>query len=262
MVAKKIHLGENLRIVNRVQVLSPSKWSYRIYRFYRKTFTVQMRWLFVGVFVVVCGFAFLFSPNVSISREGQARVPCLRVCEHVSEGDELRDSTPLFLPTSRNVYGIDSGAGEEINRDENLGFLGNFFLDTNREELALREDFRLAEEDVFEGARRWELTKSFGERRLFDMEAPVAPEARMSVVDSNSGKSLFLGNVALAGVYDAKMLWAPIEIDCYGEAAYRHFTVVRSSGNSEIDKRVVAFVRTWASKHLREQGRFRFCVGR
>lgn len=248
--------------MDRIQRLSPSKWSYRIYRFYRKTFTVQMRWLFVGVFIVVCGISFLFSPNVSIPCAAGGRVPGLVVRDCVSEVDELRDSTPLFLPTHWNVYGSKSESGEEINRDENLGFLGNFFLDTNREELALRELFNHSEEEVFGGARRWELTASFGERRLFDVPAPVASGTRMSVVNSGSGERLFCGSVVLAGMYDAKMLWAPIEIDCYGEAAYRHFTVVRSSGSAEIDKRVLAFVRVWASKHLREQGKFRFCVGR
>ena len=221
-----------------------------------------MRWVFVGVFVCVCGLAFLFSPNISFRRGGEFAIPNLSVSDCVSEGDELRDSTPLFLPTCWNVYGSATGPGEEISRDENLGFGGNFFLDTNREELALREDFRVSEVEIFGGARRWDLANSFGERRLFDVAPPIAPGVRMSVVDSGKGKGLFQGNIALEGMYDAKMLWAPIEIDCYGEAAYRHFTVVRSSGSAEIDNRVLAFVGIWASKHLREQGRFRFCVGR
>lgn len=261
MVAKKIRLRENSRIVNSVQ-LSPSKWSYRIYRFYRKTFTVQMRWVFVGVFVCLCGLAFLFSPNVSIAADRGGSFPSMSVCEHLQEESALRDSTPLFLPTPWNVYGGGAMADEEIAVDEDLGFFGNFFLDTNREALALREHFYRSEEAVFEGASRWGLTDSFGERRFLDAEPPIAPGVRMSVVNSGSGVRIFCGDIALEGMYDAKMLWAPIEVDCYGEAAYRHFTVVRSSGSAEIDKRVLAFIRTWASKHLREQGKFRFCVGR
>ena len=261
MVAKKMRLGENLHIVNSVQ-LSPSKWSYRIYRFYRKTFTVQMRWVFVGVFVCLCGLAFLFSPNVSIAAERSGMFPSMSVCEHLQEEGELRDSTPLFLPTVWNVYGDGAVADEDIVRDENLGFLGNFFLDTNREALALREHFLRSEEAVFEGASRWGLTDSFGERRFLDAEPPIVPGVRMSVVNCGGGERIFCGEIALEGMYEAKMLWAPIEVDCYGEAAYRHFTVTRSSGSAEIDKRVLAFIRMWASKHLREQGKFRFCVGR
>lgn len=245
-----------------MQALSPSKWSYRVYRFYRKNFTVQMRWVFVGVFVCVCGVAFLFSPNVSVERSEDGVFPHLFVRGHVAEGDELRDSTPLFLPTRWNVYGNASETDEKINRDENLGFLGNFFLDTNREELALREHFARPEEDFFDGARRWGVANSFGESRVFDMSAPIEPGVRMAVVDCGNGKELFCGSISLEGMYDARMLWAPIEIDCYGEAAYRHFTITRSSGSSEIDRRVLSFVRSWASVHLREQGKFRFCVGR
>lgn len=221
-----------------------------------------MRWVFVGVFVAVCGFAFLFSPGLSVPQGSGECLPYLCVRHHLDEENELKDSTPLFLPTRWNVYGNGSGADEEINRDENLGFLGNFFLDTNAEELAQREMFNRAEEDVFEGATRWELTGTFGERRLFDIPAPIVPGVRMSVEDCGNGKSVFLGNVELEGMYDAKMLWSPIEIDCYGEAAFRHFTVTQSSGSGEIDKRVLSFVRRWASKHLREQGKYRFCVGR
>lgn len=268
-MAKKRCLSENFGIVDRRQVLSPSKWSYRVYRFYRKTFTVQMRWVFVGVFVVVCGVAFLFSPSLTLERSVPAGFPSLSVCTQVSEENELKDSTPLFLPTRWNVYGNSFGGQGEVGKGEDLAFAGKFFLDMEESRisrspkvLGQRENFERAEESVFEGSKRWELTSSFGERRLFDAAAPITSGVRMSVADSGRNKNIFRGNIPLEGMYDAKMLWAPIEIDCYGEAAFRHFTITRSSGSTEIDKRVLAFVRMWASKHLRSQGKFHFCIGR
>lgn len=259
MVAKKGEFRENFCIV--------SGRLYFRYRFYRKTFTPLMRGIVAGVFVCLCAISFLFSPERS-AHSAFASVPALpsvAVGEAMSDEDELFDSSPLFLPTRWNALESDLESVLSVRDDLELGFKGVFFLDEKLKEFKPTEALAEAEDtfdlsDFWRMVDRWELTRSFGERRSGELPTR-AKGVRMEVFDCSKGKRIFLGTVDAANFRDEKRLLESVEIECYGDAAFRHFAVTNRSGSSDVDAAVERFVRVWSAKYLREPGRYRFRVG-
>lgn len=252
---KKGGLGKNASIV--------LGWLRFRYRFFRKSFTSLRRGIVAGVFVFVWSVAFFFSPRVSFPQVPAGNVACppVSIEEMTSDEEELKDSTPLFLPTRWNALETNLYGELSVARDESLGFGGVFFLDENADVLKKTKMFSDENYDPLGFVSPWELTRSFGERKEKELSAPVGG-IRMAVFDYERNKRIFLSEANVEGLYDANRLWEPVEIICYGDAVFRRFSIVHSSGSADIDRRILAFVKAWCTKNLREQGRFRFRIGR
>lgn len=252
---KKERFGKNALIV--------FGWLRFRYRFFRRSFTSLRRGVVAGVFVCTCAVSFFFSPRATFPQSpcGNVACPSISVEEIMSDEEELKDSAPLFLPTRWNAFETNLYGELAVGQDENLGFGGVFFLDENANVLRKTKIFSDENCDVLGFVSQWELTRSFGERKERAFPALVG-DVRMAVFDYGQNRRIFLEEVRVEGLYDASRLWAPVEIVCYGDIVFRRFSVVHSSGNADIDRRILAFVKTWSAKNLREQGRFRFRIGR
>lgn len=252
---KKERLGKNAVIV--------FGWLRFRYRFFRRSFTSLRRGIVAGVFLCTCAVSFFFSPRETFPHSfyGNVACPSVSVEEMMSDEEELKDSAPLFLPTRWNAFETNLYGELAVERDENLGFGGVFFLDENAGVLRKTKIFSEENCDVLGFVSQWELTYSFGERKEKGLPAPVRG-IRMSVFDYERNRRIFLSEAKVEGLYDASRLWEPVEIVCYGEVVFRRFSIVHSSGNADIDRRILAFVKMWSTKNLREEGRFCFRVGR
>lgn len=190
-----------------------------------------------GVFAFV-----IFSPGFSFERPGTeiSDVARLAVVNKRAESGEIRDSAPLFLPTSWN-FGVNVTPKELVLEEPKFLPRKGSSVDASTPkaiELKNVQDVPPIE-DALE-VSSWEITRDFGFGKMSVPQVVGPVQSAVRIFSVESGKEIFSGELIGVEGDAPDMLIAPAEFIVGVASGYGRpqLAVVRSCGNIEYDKQI------------------------
>lgn len=239
--------------------------AFSIYRFYRKKLPAMTKvWLVCIVLWVILAFV-VFSPGFTFAPVGgiPAAVATLTVSDRAEvEAGVFRDSEPLFLPTQWNFGAEKKPVGLNLRETSFMPF-GEILSQYNAIEVIRpknAQEIPPAEKAL--GADAWALGRGFGVSGEPEDMHPRAVKTLVRILEADSGKVVFSGELEDIDCESERMLLVPSEFFCGIASGYgkpRVMTVV-SCGDVERDRKIIESSAKIVNSLKLNAGVYRICV--